>query len=239
MKKKQRLNVLFVAILLCSPWAVAKKNEQSLPTALYKPNDYAQYLDLTNKQYWKLFSAMQLHHETKTGFKFEPIRNKNAFIELSNLMEAGQDVPLKLQTEVRSLFQNNFNNLADFIEVPRTRIQGIVNNYSKMANVVNQLETIRLARQKTQLLTKKRVTKSIVVTASGDSIFKESSLNAMQIWKQGAELGENSQLLVNVSFVSLGSNTTFGTQEWIVNRFWAVPIESVVCISSECNLFYL
>lgn len=238
--KNNRFLASLLAAVLCSPLASAGNETINSPNAMYKPTDYAQYLGLNNQQYIKLFAAMQANPEAKVGFKYESIRDKPAFIEMISLLESGETVPTKLQNEVESLFRTNLDNLAEFIEVPKSHIGMVVNKYSELVNTVSFLEDIKLAREKGQSFTTLDAIEVIVITAPEDSIRTTSSgaytLYTSQIWDFGIEVGGGSQVSVSTTFVNSANGATFGTQKWTVNRFGAAPAENLVCVSSDCKL---
>lgn len=239
MKKSLFYSLVLTTAFLLSPWATAK-DDVPPSVVVYTPSDYAQFLGLTQQQYMNLSSAMMVNPEAKVGFQYESIRENPAYIEQINLLKAGQAVPPKLQREVKALFRKNMNKLADFVGVPRSRINGIVSKYTHMVNTVNTLETIRLARQSGENFTIQDEIEVIVITAPEDKIHTTSSgiytLYTSQIWDFGVEVGGGSQVNVKVEFVNSANGTVFGSQTWSVNRFAAAPSENLECVSSDCKL---
>lgn len=234
--------ILATSPVVCAAVASDEIKEERVVSQAYNFNDFATYLGMTPKEYFKFSGAYATDNASSVLPDFIDIQTHPAYIEARDLQLSGLSVPDSLILQIESIFAKNQELFADYMQMDMTELLRKEDKFEKLTSVLNGLDaSLSQPSQKSSgaaFVNNVEEIERIVVIANENSIRKTSSGSytslTVMIYDFGMQLNSGLGGGLRVDFHT--SNGYYGSQDWIVNRFRAYPTGNIFCNTEMCSL---
>ncbi len=232
--------ILATSHVVCAAIASQEIKEERVVSRAYNFNDFATYLGMTPKDYFKFSGAYATDNASSVLPDFIDIQTHPAYVKARDLQLSGLSVPDSLILQIESIFAKNQELFADYMQMNMPELLRKQDKFEKLTLVLNGLDAnLNQPTEKSSAGGVNNIdeVERIVMTAHENSIRKTSSGSytslTVMIYDFGMGLKNGLGGEGRVDFHT--SSGYYGSQYWVVDRFRAYPTGNIFCDPEMCS----